>query len=363
MEDLACQIGLPNLDRVIEGCFKPVKLKGRIPHGSLEFYQKVMEWFPDHLVFISGGYASYVMGLKSNFVNVDIYVICEKTGQIGDVLHAIRTDARNKLKCEIIYPRDDLRRGTTNCEYEVWSIADKPHNARTESDIDVDIVGCMPEYHGLKYDENHEPIGWKRYAELEESGHVPKSKGRYRYVEMLEAVMHSDIFKSMCIIDSVDLKNGQCSAMALHQFQNTIADIDLKSLYADRQCDKYKKRLDEYCERYGEKKRSMSVSNATSKPDAYMSHFLVSDVCRYKYLTDDERERHATVMLDFWRSMERRYEQYRYIQPDNTIVIPSLSNLSLGKMLTETRDLDKYYEGQKPIMLKYIWKRVLCGGM
>jgi len=320
MEDLACQIGLPNVDHVIEGCFKTVKLQGCIPDASLKFFQKVVKRCPDQVVFIGGGYASYVMGLKSDFASVDIYVLCQKEWEHGNVYGDVVRMAK-RLEFDSVY------RPMTGCERAVWSIYNKQcWTGWTVSDIDVEIVVCKTEDHGLTYDDDDEPIsGWKRYVELEESGHVPKSDGRYRYVEMLEAVMQSDIFQSMCIIESVDLTNGQCSAMTLHQFKDAVADIDLKSRYVDQ-------KREPYAEIFNDAGIDIKSRDfyRPYRPRGTISESMFED-----------------VMFDFWNSLQERYKRYR-VKTYNKIVIPSLTNLSLGKMLTETRDLDKYYDGQKP---------------
>ena len=341
MEDLACHMGLPTLDNVIEGCFRPVKLKGCIPRASLEFYRHVVEWFPDHFVFISGGYASYVMGLKADFENVDIYILCVDTDECRDVLEALEEIAKKTgLLCS------KIRRPRLDCEYYIKCIRDDTETVSKFSDINVDVALCTSEYHGFRHEPCCNPNGWKRYAKLEESGAVPKSGGRYRYVEMLETVLQFDIFQSMCIIDSVDLKSGQCSAIALHQFQDSVANIDLKSQYVGRRCDKYAKRLT------GKKVR-MSVTNTVDTPKDTCKK-TVSDVCMYKYLTYAERTRYAWIMFEFWTSMQKRYKDYQTKPslPNPEIVIQSLSNLSLGKILTETRDLDELYEYQRPVMLQ-----------
>jgi len=300
MEDLACKVGLSNLDDMIKGSFTKVQLKGCVPRASLEFYQKVVDCCPDNFVFIAGGYASYLMGLKSDFSNVDIYILMANHADHLDIIQAIDEKTQNVDEHEW-----QLGRTNAKCDQYVYSIY--PHDTCQPpckvSTVDVNLTFTNIEYHGFHRDAYDRPIGWERYAELEESGSVPKSNGRYRYVEMLERVMQFDIFQSMCIIDSVDLKNGQCSAIALHEFQDAVADIDEKSLYVNRKCDRYVERLD--------------------------------------------RGQFARVMFGFWSSMQERYKKYQTDLPNPKIVTPSPSNLSWGKLL-ENRDMDEVYEYQKP---------------
>jgi len=289
MEKLTKSLGPHTLNTRIAGSFSRVDLNRcfRLPVAELEFYEKLVAWFPKHQIFIAGGFASYVMGYKSYFSDVDVYVMCESSddarklyweleGRTHDMRKAdksLGTEAMwsgPRIRCEayglFIYRRDD----------EVCSILDMR--------IDVKICVVPPHWH----------------------------VGRFRYIDMLTVVVEFfDVFQSMCIIDSVDLASKRCSALAIHQFRHAVADTDARSL--------------------------LSIQKRGDCRAACKKHSLPKNKLRC-----------ASESM-FWDDIVNRCEQYKLETrgPNLKIGVPRLSSLCLGALITvRSSDLVKFYRDE-----------------
>ena len=285
MEKLTKYLGPHVLNTVIAGSFSPVDLNrcSRLPVAELEAYEKLVTWFPKHQTFIAGGFASFVMGYTTDFSDINLYVICESSDDARKVHRQIEERTSNMR----VGPRwtIGLERcwlGRIKCEEYglfVYRIDDDGVN---NFDMMFDIGICV----------------------VPQQPHV----GEFRYIDILKVVCFFDMFQSMCIIDSVDLPGKQCSALAIHQFQQAVADTDTRSLLA------IQKRRD--CLAAVEK-RTLKETELLRTPKTMFWEYVAERCARYKRKTQ---------------------------RPNLKIGVPRLSSICLSELLGKTPDFVTFHQ-------------------
>ena len=256
-------LGPHALNTVIAGSFSPVDLNrcSRLPVAELEVYENLVTWFPKHQTFIAGGFASFAMGYTSDFSNVNVYVMCESSEDAGKLHQQAKErvrDMRKADRCAVSGVQWKIR-----CEgYRFYIYFRGDDGCNTLMDVKICV---MPPHR-----------------------HV----GKFRYIDMLTVVGRFDMFQSMCIIDSVDLPGKHCSALALYQFQQAVADTDTRSLLAIQ------------------KRRDCIAAFGKWTPEAM-----------------------------FWDNIEERCARYKCKtqRPNLKIGVPRLSSICLSELLDKTR--------------------------
>ena len=286
MERLTKYLGPHYLDTVIARSFRQVDLNrcSRLPVVELEFYEKLVTCFPEHQTFIAGGFASFAMGYTSDFSNVNMYVICETYRDAGQIYGQLE-DWAQKMRNEDINIRFNRSSpDKIDCEEYGLSVYRFANEARRIFDFSINVVLCVIQ--------------------------PQPDVGKLRYIDTLEVVMLFDMFQSMCIIDSIDLANKRCSALAVHQYRHAVADTDMRYSCARRNRD--------YC----------------------MAIFRKTRITKTKFYADREWE--------LWLDIIERCSKYKSKtpKPNLTISVPSLSSLCLSVLINdgdERQDLTKYY--------------------